>query len=180
MTAQTTAQTISAAKTVIAKNLVQVLLNANMTQTELAERTGRNRTVVQRMCDWDRPETITVADLLLASVPDEVVIPLINYILEARGYSPPAKKSKGEVFEDNLAYMADLIKISGEVGAEWASSISDGVWAPSQVRRFIELSRQLRAHLVTGEEHIKAFLPSDDALRQPDVTIPPRRFSRAS
>lgn len=169
------ARTLRGARRLAAQLTDQARLDAGLTHEELGDLAQRSRHKAAAMCHRDKPETWSLGEMLLETVPDSMVLPQIAKVLDARGCVPPAKRAGAGDVTDDLQALSSLLAAQRETEKEWLGSIGDDLWEPHEARAFITASQKLRAQLVAMEERVKVAIDRVDRVRR---TEPPTEVKR--
>lgn len=112
-----------------ARDLQHRLVEHDTTQLQLAAATGRTPDKVQRVCDPERTESLSVIDVRLAREAgcalERVALDCVRWQLGARYAVATVPQHRG--VSDDLRHLAELVEHSGELAAHVASACADGL-----------------------------------------------------
>lgn len=109
-----------------ARALVRALVDDDCDQGEIAEACGVGPSIVQRWCDRNRPETITLADVVLAGVRrPKVGRALLSWAASRLGLVV-SERLAARATGDHIAHVARVSRERAELIEAWCAGLGSG------------------------------------------------------
>lgn len=147
----------------VARALVRVLFEADVDQAEVASAVGVRASIVQRWADRSRPETISLADLVLAGERFPAVARgLLSWAADRLGLVV-SERLVGEQPGDHLAQIARMGREHAEAVGVYLEAVSDGAVTDAELAR-------IDKELTDAEEAnaaLRAWVESEKGRRAP-------------
>ncbi|MFW6087510.1 MAG: hypothetical protein ACODAG_09925 [Myxococcota bacterium] len=139
----------------VSRLLARSLAQNDVTQAEAAGATGARPSIVQRWCDRDRRESVTVADLAL--LPREVALDLLQWIASLHDAVVQDAPDIGAI-DDDLEHLRQCLREVREVEDLMLGALTSGVLSGGAASRLVQHARAVRDAMTRIEHRARGAL----------------------
>lgn len=154
------------------RELQRALCEADVSQGALADAIGRSPSITQRLCDPEKHEALTVADLPLAQ--ERVAVAMLQWAAHHLGYEV-RKVHAHDTIADDLMHQAELGSEQAELQAHMLRTIADGHIDRDEAVRGLALIREQQERLDALTQRLQPVVESGASpVRRSLMPVPSR------